>query len=336
MKNILRGIGVIAILLAAFMLITSCAPKAQTRVTSDGAASHNFDSGKEPVAKSGYASDGETYGPDDDFDIDSRDVDAEPTVKASPKQQHKGFLLDDDAVSDEKPARTAKAPKNTSDEAVGVSAASDTYFQKGVASWYGREFHGRKTASGEKFNMNELTAAHKSLPLGSVILVKNLDNGKIVKVRVNDRGPYKGKRILDLSYAAAKRLDMLGEGEALVGIKVIGSASQAYSGDSSDLDEPAAGMSDDESAEPVVKNRTPAKKFSEGYALQTGAFLSKRNADKLKDHLSEVFPENDVTVFNDGDLYKVRVNGITSRNEAEKYKKILGKEDISAFTVRQE
>jgi rare lipoprotein A len=81
-------------------------------------------------------------------------------------------------------------------------------YQVGVASWYGKAFHGRATASGEDFDMFELTAAHKELPLGTWVKVTNLRNGKWIVVRVNDRGPYVGKRILDLSYAAARMLEM--------------------------------------------------------------------------------------------------------------------------------
>ena len=81
-------------------------------------------------------------------------------------------------------------------------------YQVGVASWYGKAFHGRATASGEDFDMFELTAAHKELPLGTWVKVTNLRNGKWIVVRVNDRGPYVGKRILDLSYAAARMLEI--------------------------------------------------------------------------------------------------------------------------------
>jgi rare lipoprotein A len=80
-------------------------------------------------------------------------------------------------------------------------------YQVGRASWYGKRFHGRTTASGEDFNMFELTAAHRQLPLGTYVKVTNLRNGKSVIVRINDRGPYVGGRIMDLSYSAARMLD---------------------------------------------------------------------------------------------------------------------------------
>jgi len=99
-------------------------------------------------------------------------------------------------------------PQARSKSQAGKSQAQPKPYQVGVASWYGKAFHGRATASGEDFDMFELTAAHKELPLGTWVKVTNLRNGKWIVVRVNDRGPYVGKRILDLSYAAARMLEM--------------------------------------------------------------------------------------------------------------------------------
>lgn len=95
------------------------------------------------------------------------------------------------------------------------------FSQTGLASWYGRQFHGKKTANGETFNMNGLTAAHQTLPLNCLIRVTNNLNGKSVVVRVNDRGPFHGSRILDLSYGAAKALDITDLGTAKVSIQRI-------------------------------------------------------------------------------------------------------------------
>lgn len=90
------------------------------------------------------------------------------------------------------------------------------YKDKGEASWYGPGFSGRKTASGERYNQNSLTAAHRSLPFGTTVRVTALDSGKSVIVRINDRGPYSGGRIIDLSKAAAKEIGMIGTGTAEV------------------------------------------------------------------------------------------------------------------------
>lgn len=93
------------------------------------------------------------------------------------------------------------------------------FSQTGVASWYGRQFHGRKTANGETFDMNALTAAHRSLPLNCYIRVTNKNNGKSVVVKVNDRGPFHGNRVVDLSYGAAKSLGITNSGTASVSIE---------------------------------------------------------------------------------------------------------------------
>lgn len=91
-----------------------------------------------------------------------------------------------------------------------TSGSYSEYYEEGIASWYGPGFHGRKTASGEKFDTHELTAAHKTLPFGTILLVTNLENGKTTTVRINDRGPYARGRIIDLSMAAKKELEMGG------------------------------------------------------------------------------------------------------------------------------
>jgi rare lipoprotein A len=95
------------------------------------------------------------------------------------------------------------------------------FSETGIASWYGPKFHGRKTASGEKYNQNAMTAAHKTLPFGTKVRVKNVKNDKSVIVRINDRGPFAKGRVIDVSRAAAKKLDMINSGTAKVNIKVV-------------------------------------------------------------------------------------------------------------------
>ena len=93
--------------------------------------------------------------------------------------------------------------------------------KKGIASWYGGSFHGNPTASGEIYDMNAMTAAHKTLPIPTDVEVKNLRNGKTIVVRVNDRGPFFDDRIIDLSYAAAQALDIVGPGTGLVEVRAL-------------------------------------------------------------------------------------------------------------------
>jgi rare lipoprotein A len=92
----------------------------------------------------------------------------------------------------------------------------------GIASYYGREFHGRRTASGEIFDMSKLTAAHPTLPFDTIVRVTNLENGNVVTLRINDRGPFKKGRIIDVSYEAAKRLDFVRQGLIEVRVEAIG------------------------------------------------------------------------------------------------------------------
>jgi len=111
-------------------------------------------------------------------------------------------------AADEVP--TAPAPERPRPELLGGEVPRE--FQRGTASWYGPRFNGRRTASGERFDMREFTAAHRSLPFGTLVRVHSLVNGKDVDVRITDRGPYTGNRIIDLSRAAAEELGMLGLG----------------------------------------------------------------------------------------------------------------------------
>ena len=125
------------------------------------------------------------------------------------------------------------------------------FVQEGKASWYGVPFHGRRAADGEIFDMNTLVAAHRTLPFGSILRVTNLNNGREVQVRVIDRGPFVGDRILDLARAAAVALDMIGTGTAPVRIELLSGPN------------PAGG----------------------DFTVQVGAFANRANAERLRDRL---------------------------------------------------
>ncbi len=208
--------------------------------------------------------------------------------------------------------------------------APEKYFQKGTASWYGREFHGKSTASGEKFDMNDMTAAHKTLPFGTVVEVTNLENGKAVRLKINDRGPYRGNRIIDLSFGAGREIDMIKAGEVNVGIKVIklGDKNSANRTNSdSRYVEPVA---DDDSYRRVKSESTSDN--DSGAKLQAGAFLSRKNAENLKSRI-EGMTDRPVRVIQDGDLYKVRVEGLRDRKEMNRLKNILRDDNISSFSI---
>jgi rare lipoprotein A len=114
---------------------------------------------------------------------------------------------------------TDKSDKSASSEAKGEGSGNKTYKKVGEASWYGPGFQGKETADGETFDQNKLTAAHRQLPLGTKAKVTNLENGKKVEVKINDRGPYVGGRDIDLSRMAAQKLDMKEDGTTKVKIE---------------------------------------------------------------------------------------------------------------------
>ena len=164
------------------------------------------------------------------------------------------------------------------------------YRETGLASWYGRDFHGRPTSSGEIYNMFGLSAAHKTFPLGTLLRVTGRGSGKSVEVKVNDRGPFVGERILDLSFGAAKALDIVEEGTAEVEIEVIGMS--------------------------VISKRILPE--GEGYVVQIGAYHLKENALRMKEKVSrfqnKVYLETYET--NTQVFHRVRVGPFRSDSEA--------------------
>lgn len=156
-----------------------------------------------------------------------------------------------------------------------VMRSSHGYAEKGIASWYGKKFHGRRTSSGEKYDMYAMTAAHKTLPLPTYVRVTNLSNGRSVVVRVNDRGPFHQNRIIDLSYAAAQKLDMTSSGTALVEVRAVGEGqirSLPVVADAKAVDGGVVDWRD----QSHLRNRI---------YVQVGAFASRDNADQLLNRL---------------------------------------------------
>ena len=172
--------------------------------------------------------------------------------------------------------------------------------ERGVASWYGDPFHGRRTASGERYDMHRLTAAHRTLPFDTLVEVRNRDNGRAVHVRINDRGPHVKRRVLDLSYAAAVELEMLGPGTARVEILVLG--------------------------------RVPAADAF--YTVQVGAFGEAGRARTLCDELRGRYPET--TVEADGAWHRVRLGQFPYRRDAESLQRELVDLGFAALVVRVE
>ncbi|MDP6560561.1 MAG: septal ring lytic transglycosylase RlpA family protein [Candidatus Binatia bacterium] len=173
--------------------------------------------------------------------------------------------------------------------------------QTGVASWYGPGFHGHPTASGEIYDQFKLTAAHRTLPLGSRVIITNLHNGRSLEVSINDRGPFAKRRILDLSYAAARVLGVVGPGTAQVRLEVIESPTRV---------------------ETIRQNLD--------YTLQAGSFSDLENARKLRDRLGRSeprVPQITIVPFRGkvATYYRVQVGTFSSRSEAERQARRLAR-----------
>ncbi len=200
----------------------------------------------------------------------------------------------------EPPAKWGNAPYTVNGRRYQVMDRSDGFVQRGYASWYGTKYHGRTTSSGEVYDMYAMTAAHNNLPLPTYLEVTNLDNGRSVIVKVNDRGPFYGNRILDLSYVAAGKLGMVGKGVAPVVIRAI------------DTNAPTQRVASRKPAAPKVAS-------AGGYLLQVGAFADRGNADNLRYNLqSSLDYEIHVRPGGNGPrpVYKVQI-GPLDYNQAE-------------------
>jgi len=174
-----------------------------------------------------------------------------------------------------------------------VEPVEEGWTEKGIASWYGEPYHGRQTASGEVYDMHRLTAAHKTLAFGSVVKVTRRDTGADVKVRVNDRGPFIEGRIIDLSYAAAKKINLDVDGVAPVKIKIIGHE--------------------------AARERTPprAEEPENCFWVQVGAFGDAGNARRAETEL-ERLGEEAVLLEGLDELWRVRVGPFDKEKQAEK------------------
>ncbi len=183
---------------------------------------------------------------------------------------------------------------------------TQTLFQTGIASWYGKNFHGRRTANGEIYDMLKLTAAHKTLPFNTFVEVRNLDNNHKIIVRINDRGPFVKNRIIDLSLKAARMIDMENLGTARVALKIV---------------KPAQKIPDLH-----IRNTSQAS-----FYLQAGAFSVKRNAYSLLKKVRRLMPELSFSIYFKNGFYKIISKQIPSRNKAETYQNTLLHHKIEAF-----
>jgi len=165
--------------------------------------------------------------------------------------------------------------------------APSGYTEEGNASWYGAPFHGRRASNGEVYDMYKLTAAHRTLPFETMVRVTNLNNGKSTTVRITDRGPFVENRIIDLSLAAAREIELVGPGVARVRVEVLGNV------------DPTAGF----------------------FTVQVGAFRDPSNAERLRDRLSASYSPIFIQQYDspDGMFYRVRVGKISGEDAARQF-----------------
>ena len=202
------------------------------------------------------------------------------------------------------------------------------YKKQGTASWYGKRYHGKKTSTGEIYDMYAMSAAHTTLPIPSYAKVTNLANGRFVIVRINDRGPFKHDRLIDLSYVAAYQLRLVNQGSGLVEVEAIDTSAEAMQKNSMQIDTMLAKppVAQAPSTVPPVTSANPAAVSNSAnagintpYYLQVGAFKNKLFGDVLQKRIRDLALAENVSVanvYNDG-LYRVKLGPYASRKDAE-------------------
>ncbi|MCT7511802.1 septal ring lytic transglycosylase RlpA family protein [Aliarcobacter cryaerophilus] len=214
----------------------------------------------------------------------------------------------------------------------------------GIASWYGPDFHAKKTSNGEIYNMYAMTAAHKTLPMNTVVRVDNLDNGRSTIVRINDRGPFVAGRIIDLSNKAAHEIDMVRKGTARVKVTVLG-----YNGLIDDKNAPNVNSIEQKPevekievieddvvatnintnigmvAAPITTSKSSSKESSKSssggkFSIQVGAFSLQAGALKTVDEYKAKFPSKKIEYVENGGIYRVYIRGFSSYDDGQNFK----------------
>jgi rare lipoprotein A len=269
-----------------------------------------------------------------------------PDLSAKPG----GYYLDDgpetnppqnlDSIPDALPKKEPLLSRsNKPYKALGAKYTPMTSYQpykaKGVASWYGKRFHGKKTSSGEVYDMYGMSAAHTILPLPSYVKVTNPANGRSVIVRVNDRGPFKHNREIDLSYAAAYKLRFISKGSTAVEVEAIDPNNIVQYTQTTEATSLEAGL---EAAPNKVPEATNIDMQTPGVYVQAGAFKSEANAESLLKKIQGLGMSENVglnRVYNN-DLHRLKIGPYSSRSEAdEAAANIRQKLNIPAITINQ-
>ncbi|MDH4261845.1 MAG: septal ring lytic transglycosylase RlpA family protein [Spirochaetia bacterium] len=219
---------------------------------------------------------------------------------------------------------------------------------RGYASWYGKELQNKPTASGDLFDMNKFTAAHRTFPMGSLVLVRNLENGKKKLVRINDRGPYVDGRVIDVSYAVARDLGFAEKGVARVEVELIEKSENNFiaksENDNAEVKEDpsneSVNESDDVAGEDVEKlSDKDGYTFHDGirpqnYTVRTGAFKVSQNAEKYKEHLEDKYNVN-AFIGKKGKWNFVWIGDFENKDKAEKFYHKLKTDGLDVITPKK-
>ena len=199
------------------------------------------------------------------------------------------------------PSAATPAPKRN---ASAPNPAVSAYTEEGNASWYGVPFNGRRASNGEIYDMNKLTAAHRTLPFDTVVRVTNLSNGKSTVVRITDRGPFVDNRIIDLSMAAAREIESIGPGVVPVRVEIVSSST-----------DPTSGF----------------------FTVQVGAFRDRNNAERLRQRLNASYSPIFIQQYDspDGLFYRVRVGKVPGEDAAHQFgEQLRSREGFTPMVVR--
>ena len=259
-------------------------------------------------------------------------LDQESNKNKTQAQKTGGYYLDDgpeetppdnlDEIKDAQPkyealSKRANRPYVAFEKKYTPMNKITPFEEEGYASWYGKRYHGRKTSIGEIYDMYQMTGAHKTLPLPCYIKVTNLKNKRSVIIRVNDRGPFIDQRIVDLSYAAAHKLDIIKNGSELVKIEMINPSLTKHN-------------------LKKINDKLSSLSSEKYFYIQAGAFSSEENANNLMNRISRIKFKGPLTLkkINKDSLHLVTIGPYKNKEIAEKsLKKILKKIQLNSFII---